>query len=395
MSRSRPALSLALLGFLAACACPPRGLKERPSEEARMKEVPSMGKPIPVFLHPKGNSEWARMKKIPPRGYVCYRASGPIRVDGRLDEASWAAVPWTEDFADIEGPRRPAPRFRTRAKMLWDDDFFYVAARLEEPHLVATITKKNAVIFHDNDFEVFIDPDGDNHYYYEFEMNALNTIWELTLERPYRDGGPVHLGDNMPGLKSAVHLEGTLNDPSDTDRAWTVEIAFPWKGLRKYARHTPCPPKEGDQWRIDFSRVEWLYDIIHGRYRKIPKEARPEDNWVWSPIGVIDMHRPERWGYVQFTRGKPGTVPFRPDPTLPARDYLMAFYYDWKSHPGEKAGSETFATNMSPAPGVLGLVVFRRRGKTWFLRCRARGRKGKLLELILHQDSLLEVRPVE
>ena len=54
----------------------------------------------------------------------------------------------------------------------------------------ARSTKKNQVIFHDNDFEVFIDPDGDNHNYYEFEMNALNTMWELTLVKPYRDGGP-------------------------------------------------------------------------------------------------------------------------------------------------------------------------------------------------------------
>ena len=39
----------------------------------------------------------------------------------------------------------------------------------------ARLTKHDAVIFHDNDFEVFIDPDGDNHEYYELELNALNT----------------------------------------------------------------------------------------------------------------------------------------------------------------------------------------------------------------------------
>ena len=38
--------------------------------------------------------------------------------------------------------------------------------------------------------QVFIDPDGDNHNYYEFEMNALNTVWELVLRKPYKDGGP-------------------------------------------------------------------------------------------------------------------------------------------------------------------------------------------------------------
>src|SRR4051794_15933033 len=81
-----------------------------------------------------------------PRGYVAHRASEPIAIDGRLDEKAWKAVPWTEAFLDIEGDLKPVPRLRTRAKMLWDDDYFYVAAQLEEPHVWGTITKHDAVI---------------------------------------------------------------------------------------------------------------------------------------------------------------------------------------------------------------------------------------------------------
>ena len=270
--------------------------------------------------------DWPKMRWITPRGYVCRRATTPIQIDGRADEAAWAEAPWTEDFVDIEGPGKPVPRFRTRAKMLWDERNFYIFAELQEPHVWATITKKNEVIFHDNDFEVFIDPDGDNHNYHEYEMNALNTIWELTLVKPYRDGGPVKNATNIEGLRSAVHVEGTINNPADTDRNWSVEIAIPWKGLAEYAGEMSCPPRDGDQWRMGFSRVEWLVDIIDGRYRKIPPEMRREDNWVWSPQGVVDMHRPERWGYVQFSNS-PETKEFRPDPTLPARDLLMSVYY--------------------------------------------------------------------
>jgi hypothetical protein len=276
------------------------------------------------------DSDWGKMKAITPRGYVCYRAKGPITIDGKADEASWADAPWTEDFVDIEGPGKPFPRFRTRAKMLWDDQYLYVYAELGEPHVWGTITKKNEVIFRDNDFEVFINPDGSNHNYYEYEMNALNTIWELTLDRPYRDDGPVHLGTNMDGLKSAVHVDGTLNDPSDTDRGWSVEIAYPWKGLAKYSTMVACPPVDGEQWRMGFSRVEWLIDIIDGKYRKVPN--RPEDNWIWSPQGVVDMHRPERWGFVQFSTAVPGQAQFHPDPTLPARDRLMEVYYLQRSY---------------------------------------------------------------
>src|SRR5262245_6880386 len=96
-----------------------------------------------------------------PKGYVCPKAVGPVAVDGRPDDAAWRDVPWTDDFVDIEGDARPKPRFRTRAKMAWDDRYLYVAAELEEPHVWATLTGHDAVIFHDNDFEVFIDPDGD------------------------------------------------------------------------------------------------------------------------------------------------------------------------------------------------------------------------------------------
>src|SRR3954447_18086134 len=70
-----------------------------------------------------------------PKGYVCEKAAGPIKVDGRLDEESWQFAPWTDAFVDIEGDAKPRPRFRTRAKMLWDDRYFYVAAELEEPHV--------------------------------------------------------------------------------------------------------------------------------------------------------------------------------------------------------------------------------------------------------------------
>ncbi len=122
--------------------------------------------------------------ETPPKQYLCHKADGPVAVDGDISDAAWAAAPWTDDFVDIQGDALPRPRFRTRAKMLWDDTYFYVAAELSEPHVWGTITKHDAVIFQDNDFEVFIDPDGDNHEYYEFEMNALNTGWDLFLGKP-------------------------------------------------------------------------------------------------------------------------------------------------------------------------------------------------------------------
>ena len=120
-----------------------------------------------------------------PRHYRCQKIDHPIKIDGTLTDPGWKEIPWTDDFVDITGEDSLKPHFRTRVKMAWDDEFFYVGAELEEPHVWGTITKKNAVMFEDNDFEVFIDPDCDGLNYYEFEINALGTIWELSLPKPY------------------------------------------------------------------------------------------------------------------------------------------------------------------------------------------------------------------
>ncbi len=287
---------------------------------------------VGVLLLPLMNSEanadsaedWARMRTIQPRGYVCYRTNQSVTVDGKLDDNAWRSAPWTDDFVDIEGDLKPRPRFRTRAKMLWDDEYFYIAALLEEPHVWGTLTKHDSVIFHDNDFEVFIDPNGDNHEYYEFEINALNTGWDLFLPRPYRNGGKADNGWEIPGLKTAVHVDGTLNDPSDRDRHWSVEIAIPWNSLREFA-HQATPPRDGDHWRVNFSRVEWQHELEAGKYLRRPKT--PENNWVWSPQGIINMHRPERWGFVQFSKAAAGSVHFKPATTWNARETLMTVYH--------------------------------------------------------------------
>lgn len=258
-----------------------------------------------------------------PRGYVAYRTTTPIVIDGVLDDPAWRRAVWTDDFVDIEGSLKPAPRFRTRAKMAWDDSALYIAAELQEPQVWATLTKRDTVIFYDNDFEVFMDPNGDNFEYYEFEMNAFNTVWDLFLPKPYRDSGSAHNEWNIEGLRTAVKVHGTINNPADIDTGWTVEIAMPWKALGQYA-HRPAPPHNGDRWRINFSRVEWRVNVENGHYQKIP--GLREDNWVWSPQWVIDMHQPELWGYVQFSTLDTGTTPFIPDPSWNSRMVLYTLY---------------------------------------------------------------------
>lgn len=229
-----------------------------------------------------------------------YRATRqePIpTLDGDLEKAPWVNCEWSDDFVDIEGDVRPKPRFRTQMKMFWAEDGLYIGAKMEEPHLWATLTEHDSVIFHDNDFEVFLDPDNDGLAYAELEVNALNTTWDLLLIRPYRQQGRGVDGWEIQGLRTAVKLDGTLNDPSDIDKGWSLEIHLPWHALWEISKGD-VPPNPGDQWKINFSRVQWHLDVVDGRYVKRP--GLPEDNWVWSPQGEIDMHLPDRWGLVEF-----------------------------------------------------------------------------------------------
>jgi hypothetical protein len=228
-------------------------------------------------------------------------------VDGRLDEPAWRAARWSEPFMDIVGAEGPTPTWRTQVKLLWDETFLYVGANLEEPHLWATLTERDAVIYRDNDFEVFIDPNGDTQDYFEIEINAMGTVWDLMLPKPYRDRGSAVTSWDAEGLGAAVHLDGTINDPSDRDRGWTVEVAVPWSALRLR------PPGDGDHWRLNFSRVQWYLDVVGRAYQKAVDpstgESLPEENWVWSPQGAVNMHMPERWGIVQFSEAVVGRGP--------------------------------------------------------------------------------------
>lgn len=275
--------------------------------------------------------------KPDPRNYVCYRAPSPPDMDGKLSEPPWQNVAWSEYFGDIEGNLKPEPKYKTRMKMLWDDTYLYIAAELQEPHVWATLTDRESIVFYDNDFEVFIDPDGDTHHYLEYEMNAFNTQWDLMLLKPYRDDVKQNVAIdnwNFNGIKSAVQVDGTINNPNDTDTCWTVEIAIPLDALTELSASGKLPV-QGEQYRIDFSRVEWVTDIVDGKYKKRThlvngkEKPLPENNWVWSPQGVVAMHQPETWGFLQFSEtiaGK-GTDAYVPDPDNEVKWALRLLYY--------------------------------------------------------------------
>lgn len=247
------------------------------------------------------------------RKYACRRVTASPQIDGTLGDAAWTSLPWSEEFVDITGDPGRAPRFRTRFKMGWDDECLYVGADLEEPHVWGTLREMHSRLYEDNDFELFLDPDGDGRDYYELEVNALETRWELFLPRPYREGGRAVSPFEIPGLRVAVSVRGTVNDPRDVDEGWSVAIALPWSGLARIRNGVSTPPRSGEVWRANFSRVQWRHEIVDDAYRRVPPHGTPwptgqaheyehqEDNWVWSPQGVVNMHIPDRWGEIVFS----------------------------------------------------------------------------------------------
>ncbi len=255
--------------------------------------------------------------------YTAYRATGPIRVDGRLDEAAWSRAPQSPRFVDILSGQRVI--HETHATVVWDDTNLYVGYRVEEPFLHAKYTNHNDTIYYDNDVEFFI---AGRDAYYEFEINGYNTCYEVFFiwEEAYRSGGfadaaefarskltpfngvgfTTHprgrrLGNfswTFPGKQTAVHLDGTVNQDTDRDRGWTVELAFPWKGLEWLAKaeQRPLPPREGDVWRMDFSRFN--------TYKEAPP-ARDSGGWFWTRHGVWDSHIPECFAHIRFSTNAP------------------------------------------------------------------------------------------
>ncbi|MDR3261970.1 MAG: carbohydrate-binding family 9-like protein, partial [Tannerella sp.] len=110
------------------------------------------------------------------------------------------------------------------------------------------------------------------------------------------------------GLKSAVYIDGELNNPAADNHFWSIELLIPWQPLRECGVDECKPshivPDKGELWRLNFSRVEYRMDVVGAQYVKRTNPATgqpyPEYNWVWAPTGVIDIHMPELWGYLVF-----------------------------------------------------------------------------------------------
>lgn len=247
------------------------------------------------------DTDYNRLLQIPLQ-YTVLRTTEKMTIDGKDDEKIWGKAPWTQAFTDIETGESINSEHEAKCKMLWDDNFLYLFVKFTERDLWASIREHDAQVYQDNAFEMFIAPDGETYNYFEFQINPYGTVWDLFMPKPYRNGGTGLTSWDIKGLQKAVHLDGTLNNPADTDRSWSIELAVPFSSVQMNGSHNPAV---GTIWRMNFSRVQWDLDTLNGEYFRRKNETTgklfPEHYSVWSPQGIINLHYPERWGYVLFS----------------------------------------------------------------------------------------------
>jgi hypothetical protein len=142
-------------------------------------------------------------------------------------------------------------RYRTQARVLWDDERIYVAFICEDDDVWAREGRKNDdPIYEDEVVEVFIDADGDGRTYNEVEVSPANVQFDAQFPS-YRSNLKEALAWRS-GMVSAVRIDGTLNDSSDRDRGWRAELSIPIAQLAA----VPGRPKRGDRWRFNLFRID-------------------------------------------------------------------------------------------------------------------------------------------
>jgi hypothetical protein len=206
-------------------------------------------------------------------------------IDGVLNEPSWKRAVTTGRFTTWND--KVSAKVETQARVLWDDGKLYIAFECEDPDIAATMKERDGKLWEEHEIcEVFIDPGSTGRTYYEFGITPLNTVDDLIIAD---FGAPRSLAGQMcwdcKGMVTAVKVDGTLNNPSDKDRGWTVEMAMP---IVNFSGAPHLPPKPGDTWRINFYR----WENYSGKF----------ELQAWTPTftPTPDPHLPRRFGILKF-----------------------------------------------------------------------------------------------
>jgi hypothetical protein len=211
--------------------------------------------------------------------YVVHRTRGPVQIDGVLAEPTWDAAEKAAPFVrSVDGKRASAA---TEARLLWDDENLYVAFLAEDANVSGAFFKDDEKLYTSNVVEIFLNPSRDSSRYDEIEIAPTNALFDASFSGGPRQGMDLSWSSRA---RHAVHVDGTLNDPRDVDRGWTVELAIPFAALTGM----PKPrPERGDTWNFN------LYRLRQGR-------GQPGEGQAFSPPMRGDFHALDRFATLRF-----------------------------------------------------------------------------------------------
>jgi hypothetical protein len=207
-----------------------------------------------------------------------------LDIDGRPDEPEWrSATPMNLVITDSGR----SPRLPTTARMLWDDDYLYVAFDCADRDLRADMALDDDNLWEEDEVaEIFIQPRPGSGKYLEFELNPRNTKLDLDCTNPTGTRADLNCRKewNCTGWHNAVHLRGTLNDSTDTDEGWSCEMAIPIASVCG----EPTLILPGDQWRVNLYRVN--------------RTDGGTEYAAWSRTQKLDFHIPQKFGVLIFQK---------------------------------------------------------------------------------------------
>ncbi|MBT9556450.1 MAG: carbohydrate-binding family 9-like protein [Myxococcales bacterium] len=245
--------------------------------------------------------------KVPPRlpRLEVRKASGAITVDGKLDEASWAAAAESTVLPRPDG-KPLAAAMATRVRTTWDEKALYVAFLSTDASMQTRYEKRDDELWNDDVVEVYLDPDGDGKDYLELQVSPKNVVFDALFASRRTPDWKIARSFDLPGLETAVAAGALPNfgQTRPTVDGWVTEIAIPWAGLAKAG--VTGAPKTGALFRANFFRKDLPGDFAHLA--------------AWSPVSDdarADFHNLERMGSLVFAEAKPVPAPPAPAPAAP------------------------------------------------------------------------------
>ncbi len=190
--------------------------------------------------------------------FECRWTEEPITLDGAADEPAWQRAELIDNFylPWLRENRRP-PKTKTAARLLWDRQYLYFFADLEDTDLYADVTEHDGQTWNNDVFELFFKPSEDRAGYYEMQVNAAGTMMDMFLPRRGAGGFGRFAKDGDFHLEAKVRLRGTLNHWQDKDQGWSVEGRLPW---RDFVR-TGGRPTVGEAWKFALCRYDYSVDF--------------------------------------------------------------------------------------------------------------------------------------